>query len=240
MNLDIVKDLFNNLKENNFVQGFMKELSNYLENAITNNSKILNMDSSWNNLFADDLTLYGEKIITKYRDKMLKERSEILQKYSENTKEKGEMYYIYDINSDDMNSYNLYICNPVKSHNVITKQIKELPEGATLGSVLRKQDRGFVLDTQGTKSVGEEINIMIKEKIGEQQEYLDSKRIDGHTYEVGEKYSERVWLYDLDNVMTGGMEGIEEIEFSKELYKDAKQGDLFIYQKGKYEKSEKQ
>lgn len=64
--------------------------------------------------------------------------------------------------------------------------------------------------------------------------------MEGHTFEVGEKYSGRIWLYDLDNVQGGGIEGIEEIEFSKDLYQDAKEGDLFIYQNGKYEKSKKQ
>lgn len=236
MNLDVVKDLFNNLKENNFVQSFMKELSKYLENNITNNNKISNNDISFNNLYLDDLTLDGEKVTVRYRDKMLTERREILQRYNENTKEKGEMYYIYDVNSSDNNYFNLCICEEGKSHEVITKSKEELPEGATLGSVLRKKDIGFVLDYEGTKSVGKEINTMIKEKIVEQHEYLDSKRVEGHTYEVGEKYSGRIWLYDLDDVQGGGIEGIEEIEFSEDLYKEAKEGDLFIYQNGKYEK----
>lgn len=104
------------------------------------------------------------------------------------------------------------------------------------GSVLRKQGMEFVLDKDGTKSVGKEINTMIKEKIEEQHEFLNSKRVEGHIYEVGEKYSGRIWLYDLDNVVGGGIEAIEEIEFPKDLYQDAKEGDLFIYQNGKYEK----
>lgn len=236
MNLDIVNDLFNNLKENNFVKSFMRELSNYLENTITNTTQISNNDFNFNDIHLGDLTLYGEKIIVRYRDKILTERSEILQKYSENTKERGEMYYIYDIKSDDINSYNLCICEPGKSHEVITKQKEELPEGVTLGSVLRKQGMEFVLDKDGTKSVRKEINTMIKEKIEEQHEFLNSKRVEGHIYEVGEKHLGRIWLYDLDNVVGGGIEGIEEIEFPKDLYQDAKEGDLFIYQNGKYEK----
>ena len=59
-------------------------------------------------------------------------------------------------------------------------------------------------------------------------------RIEGHKYEAGEKYSGRIWLYDLDNAQDGGMEGIEEIEFPKDLYQDAKEGDLFIYTDGGY------
>lgn len=236
MNLGLVKDLFNNLKENNFVQSFMKELSNYLENTITNTTRISDNDFNFNDIHLGDLTLYGEKVIVRFRDKMLTKRAEILQRYSENSKEKGEMYYIYDVNSSDSNSFNLCICEPGKSHEVITKTKAELPEGVTLGSVLRKQDIVFVLDNEGTKSVGRKINTMIKEKIEEQHEFLNSKRVEGHTYEVGEKYDGRIWLYDLDNAKGGGIEGIEEIEFPKDLYQEAKEGDLFIYQNGKYEK----
>ena len=236
MKLDLVNDLVNNLKENKFVQNFIKELSNYLENSITNNKKISNDDFSFNDIHLGDLILYGEKVIVRYRDKMLIERGQILQKYSENTKEKGEMYYIYAANSNDSNSFNLCICESGKSHQVITKSKEELPEGATLGSVLRKDDANFVLDHEGTKCVGTEINRMIKEKIKEQHEYLDSKRVEGHIYEANEKYSGRIWLYDLNNKADGNIEELEEIEFPKNLYETAKKGDKFIYQNGEYQK----
>ena len=232
MNLDLVNNLFNNIKENKFVQNFMKELSNYLENNIANSQDI----NKWNNLLSDDLTLYDNKIITKYRDKMLTERNNILQNYARNTEEDGEMYYVYNTNRNEENSFNLCSCKEEKSHEVITKQIEELPKGVKLGSVLRKQAENFVLDLDATKTVGEEINKMIKEKIQEQNEYLDSKRIDGHIYEAGEKYSGRIWLYDLSNDTSSGIEGIEEIEFPQDLYETAREGDKFIYKDGKYQK----
>lgn len=138
MNLDIINNLFNNLKENNFVTNFMKEISNYLENSITNNNKISNDDFSFNDIHLGNLTLYGEKVIVIYRDKMLSQRAEILQKYSEDTKEKGEMYYIYDINSNGSKSFNLCICETEKSHEVITKTKEELPEGVTVRKCIKK------------------------------------------------------------------------------------------------------
>lgn len=236
MNLDLVNDLFNNLKENKIVQNFMKELSNYLENNTTNNSKMLDNDYKWNNLISDDLTLYDKKIITKFKDEMLVERNNILQDYAKNTKAVGEMYYIYNTSSNQRNSYNLCICESEKSHEVITKSIEELPKGANLGSVLRKQNDKFILDLEATKIVGEKINMMIDEKIEEQNKYLAGKRIDGHIYEAGEKYSGRIWLYDLNNVAGGGIEGFEEIEFPKDLYETAKEGDLFVYANKSYKK----
>lgn len=236
MNLDLINNLFNNLKENEFVQNFMKELSEHLENNIGNNSNTASSVGEWNNLLSNDLTIDNQKVISKYRDEMLTERNNILQKYAENTKEAGEMYYIYNISENEKNSYNLSNCTAKKSNEVITKQIEELPEGVRLGSVLREQNGSFILDVEATKIVGEEINQMIQEKLKQQDEYLDSKRIEGHVYEVGEKYSERIWLYDLNNNPNSGMEGIEEIEFPKDLYQTAKEGDLFIYKNGEYQK----
>lgn len=224
MNLDLINNLFNNLKENKFVQDFIKELSNYLETSLTNNE--------WNDLFSDDLTLYNNKITTKFRNEMLAERAIILQKYAENTKEAGEMYYIY--NKNESNSYNLCNCEINKSHEVIIETTEKLPEGTNLGSVLRKIDDKFILDIDATKIINEKINNMIKEKIEEQNNYLSSKRIDGHIYEVGEKYSDTILLYDLNSTVDGGSEGFEEIEFTKTLLVSLTEGDKVRYENGEY------
>ena len=236
MNLDLVNDLFNNLKENKFVQNFIKELSNYLEKTLITNNQISKENNTWNNLLADNLEIGSKKIISKYKNEMLLERTNILQNYASKTKDKGEMYYVYDINSGEKNTYNLCICEPSKSHEVITKKIEDLPKDTNLGSVLRKQGNDFILDEKDTEVIGNQINNMIKEKIKEQDQFLNSQRIDGHIYEVDEKYSGRIWLYDLNNKANGGLEGIEEIEFPKDLYDSAKKGDKFIYQNGEYQK----
>lgn len=239
MNLDLINGIFNNLKENKFVQDFIKELSNYLENNLDSNTKICNDDNKWNDLNLDkDLTLYDEKIIVKFRDEMFSQRSKILQNYAKDTKEKGEMFYIYDTSTNQNNAYNLSYCDINRSHEVLTKLVEELPVGSKLGSVLRKKGEDFILDVEATKEVSKKINSMIKEKIKEQNQYLESKRIDGHVYEVGEKYSGRIWLYDLNNILGGGIEGIEEIKFPKDLYETAKEGDLFLYENGEYKKHE--
>lgn len=225
MKLDLVNSLFNNVKKNKFVQNFIKELSNNLENT----------DYEFNNLLSEDLTLYNNKITSKFKDEMLIERTNILQKYAEDTKQMGEILYIYN-NSSEENSYNLCSGNIEKSHNVITSKIEKLPANAKLGSVLRKYADKFILDLDATKFVGKEINTMIKKKIKEQHEYLDGKRIQSHNYEVGEKYDGRIWLYDRNNITNGGIEGFEEIQFPKNLYQDAKKGDIFIYQNREYRK----
>lgn len=218
------------------MQNFMEELANSLEDSKKGNSEIKCIDSRWNNLMKNDLILYDTRVITKYRDEMLIKRNNILQEYAKNTKELGEMYYIYNTSANEKTFYDLYSCEEAKSHEVITKQIEELPEDVDLGSVLRRKGEEFVLDREATKAVRKEINIMIKEKIEEQSQYLDSRRIDGHVYEAGEKYLERICLYDLSSTTDGRIEEFEEIEFPKDLYETAKEGDLFVYKNGKYEK----
>lgn len=213
------------------MQGFMKELSNYIENSV----KELASKNNVIDFTADDLTLFGTKITTKYKDKMLLERSSILQDYAQNSKEKGEMYYIYSANG---NKYNLSVCEKGQEHTVITKNSLELPSGSEVGSVLRKQGDVYTLDNDATNDIKTKINNMIKENIQEQSKYLESKRIEGHIYEVGEKYDNRIWLYDTTNIANGGIEGVEEIDFPQELYNNANEGDKFIYSNGAYVKYE--
>lgn len=224
MNLDFINNLFNNLKENKLAIDFMNELSDYLEN------------NGWNNLLADDLTINDTKIISKYKDNMLKERANILQDYAENTKVAGEMYYIYNVSKNEKNSYN--ISKTDKSHKILTLSIDELPKGTQLGSVLRKQGDKFILDANATRIVGKRINEMIEEQIKKQNQFLKDKRIDGHMYEVEEKDNGRIWLYDLNNIEGGGIEEFEEIEFPKDLYQMSKKGDKFLYKDGGYQKVE--
>ena len=113
MNLDIFNDLANGIKNNNEIQNFIKELNKYLENNIIKNDA------------KEEIPLvnptYDSKIITKYRDEMLTKRADILNNYAKNTKNKGEMYYIYSKNSESENSYNICICEEDKSHVVIEK-----------------------------------------------------------------------------------------------------------------------
>ena len=202
----------------------MNELSDYLEN------------NGWNNLLADDLTINDTKIISKYKDNMLKERANILQDYAENTKEAGEMYYIYNVSENEKNSYN--ISKTDKNHKILTLSIDELPKETQLGSVLRKQGDKFILDANATRIVGKRINEMIEEQIKKQNQFLKDKRIDGHMYEVEEKDNGRIWLYDLNNIEGGGIEEFEEIEFPKDLYQMSKKGDKFLYKDGGYQKVE--
>lgn len=233
MNLYLVNDLFNNLKENKFVQDFMKELSNYLEKNLSNNNFSSN---SWIDLSNDDLTIFDTKITTKFRDEMLVERNNILQNYAKNINDADDIFYIYSINSNNKNSYNLYNC---RTNDIVTKSIDDLPNGSKLGSILSYKSGSFILDNETTEMLENEIISMIKYKIIEQNDFLANNRIEGHIYEVGEKSSGRVWLYDLNSV-NGGSDGIEEVEFPAELYDRIDGNDRVVFRNGEYQIFENQ
>ena len=233
MNLDLVNNIVNDVKNNKFVQNFIKELQNYLENNTLKNNYINN---EMEDIPLVNPTHNGNKIIAKYRDKMYIERSHILNNYAKQTLEKGQMYYIYNKNSKMLDGYNICICEEGKSHDIIEADKNELPNGAKIGSVLRKTGNKFDLDEEATKEISQEIYIMKNQLLQEQTEFLESKRIEGHIYEMSENSGDRAWLYDITNKNQQGIEGVEEIDFPTELLNDGKEGDLYIFKDGKYQK----
>ena len=60
MNLDLFNNLVNNVKENNIVQSFIKELSNYLEKQ---NNKLLNEEYNRKDNRKDNGTLKQENCL---------------------------------------------------------------------------------------------------------------------------------------------------------------------------------
>lgn len=214
MKLDLINGIANNTK---FVQDFIKELQDYLERK-------------------EDISLInpihkGNKIITEFRDKMYIERSKILNDYAKQTIDKGQMYYIYDKNSKLEYVYNLCICEDEKSHIIIEANRNILPNDAKMGSILRKLKDSYTLDNEATKDISERIEKMKDELLEKQTEFLNSKRIEDHIYEVSENGKDRIWLFD---ITSNSDEALEEIDFPKELLQNAKVGDLFIYKNGEY------
>lgn len=224
MNLDIFNDLVNDVKKSNEIQNLIKEVKKYLENNIIKNDVKEEIPLV-------NPTYDSERIITKYRDEMLTKRLEILNNYAQNTQNKGEMYYIYSKNSESENSYNICICEEDKSHIVIEKSQEELPSGAIVGSVLRKNNDRFIIDEKATKTISEKLDNMKSQLLEEQREFLASQRIEGHMYEMAEKSEDRALLFD---ITAGNDEGFEEIDFPLELLNESKEGELFVFEDGEY------
>ena len=218
MNLEIVNDVVKAVKGADDTFDFICELKNYVEKIKDNKQKDENLKvekqkkiekekekqsnlvyvplekikSKTNSNEIEDMLLDSSKtqgkITTKYRDEMLKERRKILEIYAKNTAEKGEMYYIYNRES----GFNLTDCS----------------EGATLGSVLRKEGNKFVLDEKATEEVKRAIYSSEIEKLKEQRKFLQSKRIEGHIYQIAEKSDKTAFLFDVTSNKENQNQGI--------------------------------
>ena len=77
--------------------------------------------------------------------------------------EKGEMYFVYNKNSQLQDGYDLVLCNSENTHEVIQLEKDELPVGAGVDSVLRKDNDKYVLDELGTNEVLEKMKEILEE-----------------------------------------------------------------------------
>ena len=222
MDLNLSKDLFNREAIRKIVNEFVDELN-----------KILFKDVGKTQISLDE-SKKDTKLITQFRDKMYIEQNNILNKYAKETAEMGKMYYIYSFNSKSDNVVNVCICKEEKNNTVLEVPIEELPSNAKKGSVLRKKDNQYVIDEEATKKILEYIQELENKILEEQNEFLNSVKIDGHVYEVSDIGEDRIFLFDAtENAQY--TDEIEDINVPIELLKNVKIGDLLKYQNKCYE-----
>ena len=224
--LNIFNRLINSAKENNGVQGFIKELSENIEKS--NTQRTPRKEKS----LIQEL-LEQNKITTSYRDKMHVERSKILYEYAEQTADKGTMYYIYNKDNNEIDTYHLCVCDKENSRKVIEVKTRDLPEGAGVDSVLRIKDGEYVLDHIATNEVYVKMEKMVQQLLEEQIQKMKEHRIENHLYEVVEASSKTVTLIDITIDKNNG-ECFEKLINSKQSFQNAKEGDIFQYIDGKY------
>lgn len=230
MNLDILNNLINNAKENNVVQSFIKELGNYLEKSTSENIA----NNKENGLSLLEKIQNNTNLTTEYRDKMLIERNNILGEYANETSYRGTMYYIYDKKGSD---YLINACEEGKSHEIIKINENDLPQGTNVDSILREENGQYVFDEEGTEIVQEKMKEKFDELLEEQENEMQKRRIEGHLYEFVERDGNIVSLIDNGNIENGedaSNEVFEEFEFPQELLINAKEGDIFKYENGRY------
>lgn len=206
MNLDLFNNLINSAKENKFIQSFIKELGEFLENNT-------------------------EKTLTaRYRDEINIQRHEIVNKYSKENSPQEELYYVYSKNSD--NTYGIVMHKNGKKGREICVKESQLPKGAEVDCVLRKKNGKFVLDKTATEKIQQQLGEMKNRLLKEQDNRLNTQRVEGHIYKFVEKTGSSAWLIDQTNY-TG--EVFQEIDFPRELLDKATQGDFFQYVNGVYQ-----
>jgi len=225
--LNIFNRLINITKEKNISQNFIEELGEVIDKKISKN----NIPRKEKSLIQELLS--QNKLTTEYRDKMHIERSRILNEYAERTADEGRMYYIYNKDNDEKDMYHLCVCNKEDGHKVIKVKEGDLPQGAGVESVLRIENGKYVVDNIATEKIYEEMQLMVQQLLKEQTQKMEERRVEGHSYEVIEALSKKVYLIDITIDKNNG-ECFEELLHTGATLEYARAGEIFKYSDGKY------
>lgn len=218
MNLNIFNNLINTLKKDESTQDFLNELKDSIENPLKNNLGILDKFQSEN------------KVSIGTKNKMESKMDEILKNYAQENEYKGELLFIVEKSKKD-NTYVTYKYEN-QDDSVIKIPEEELPEEASINSVLRMENGKYILDEEGTLELENRITTMANELLDEQNKILEDYRKEGHLYEVSENINGSVFLHDITD--NPNFE-VEEVNFPEELLIKATEGAIFQYIDGKYE-----
>lgn len=153
-----------------------------------NESKVLNEDENENQI--------------------VKEEKNVVQTEKINNNEKSK--------ESETATFNLTNCSNGKSSIVLKMSGSDLPEGAELGSALRKEGNKFVLDEKATEEAKKAIYSSEVEKLKEQRKFLQSKRIEGHIYQIAEKSDKTAFLFDV-TANNENLNQSQEIVIPKEI-----------------------
>lgn len=208
-------DLFNNLKNNESINNFLGELLNYLKKD--------------NNLGIIEKVKNENKISEISENKMINKQNDILKNYADKTKERGALYFI-NCKAKKENKYIVFKYENNKESTIKLEE-KQLPKNFKINDILRKEEENFIVDLELTDKVKEQIQEMTEEIIENQNKKLEEFRKENHLYVVEEDRNDRVYLKDI--TLNSGLI-LEEVDFPKELIRQATEGTTVKYVNGEY------
>ena len=221
MNLDLVNNLLNDLKENQFVQNFIKELSNYLEDKNNLNSENEEIPIIEDILSKNNLTTGNQNAIRW-------NLNDVVLKYSQENSSNDAIYFIKDKKD------NAYAALKAENGKIEEIEIskKDVPNEVKINDVLRIKNNNCVIDNIATKELQEDIRNMAKEILNKQNINLEKHRKEGHLYMVTEELGNNRFLWDLTDAPKTEF---EETDIQKDLLSIATEGMVLKYTNGKYE-----
>ena len=157
------------------------------------------------------------------------ERTNVLQEYANRTKSEGNLYFVFNKVKDE-DSYRIWTIDSTQvKQNEISKN--DLPNNISVNSVMRMNNGKFILDSEATKFVTNEIRDRANNIIEKQNKKIQDYKKEGHTYLVTEDINGRIFLWD--STEKPKFE-IEDVNFPEELKDKAKEGNSFLYKDGTY------
>lgn len=222
MNLNFLNNLKENIEKNEALSNVIDEVGDFINEVAEKLGKNNDLDIVSEITSERKSTMASENSIMKARD-------EILQEYANETREKGDLYFVFN-KVKDSDDYRIIKFEQDKDSTIkISKD--DLPNDVKLNSVLRIKDDKLVLDEKDTKQVIDSIKEKANEILDKQDGILNEYRKEGHIYQVTEDINNKIFLWD--TTAKPDFE-IEEINFPTELLDKAKEGNKFIYENGTY------
>lgn len=219
------------LKENNFVQNFINELSKNLEsNFIKEMSEIP---------IIEDI-LSKNNVTTGNENSIRWKRNDVILEYARQNFSNESMYFVQDskktywLNNEKHYNSNVYSILKVENNKIEDVEInkKDMPKEIGVNDVFKIEDGKYVIDKSATENLKTEITNMAKEIIDKQNVKLDSYRKEGHLYMVSEELGDNRFLWDLTDKPEFEF---EEVDIPKNLLEKATQGVVLKYINGTYE-----
>ncbi len=225
-------DFFNNLKENLSNNEVISNITEGIQDFLTEVSDRLN-DNENNNLdIVSEITTARTTSLSS-ENSIMKARDEILREYAKNTTDKGDLYFIFNKIKDSDDYRVIQMGKDIDT--TLKVNVNELSEGSGLNQVMRLKDGIFELDEIGTENVLNKIYKKAEEILDRQDRELQEYRKEGHIYVVTEDINNRIFLWDTTSKPDFE---IEEVNFPRQLLNEAKEGNKFIYKNGEYERIE--
>ena len=223
MGLDLLNDLFNNLKENKLVQNFIKELSDYLGDNIKNN-----FDCEKKEVPIIEDILSKNNFTTGNANSIRWKLDDIISNCQQKNLSDDAIYFVKENNND------VYAILKAENGNIEEIEInkKNMPSNVKINDILIMQKDHYVIDEISTKKVQEEIKNMAKEILDKQNINLDKHRKEGHLYVVTEELGNNRFLWDLTDAPKTEF---EETDIPKDLLNMATEGMVLKYTNGQYE-----
>lgn len=231
MNLDLINNLFNNLKENKFVQNFINELSSSLENNLKyGNEKVP---------IIEDI-LSHNKLTTGSENSIRLKLNDTLLNYAQQNFNNDSMFFVKDnkksywSNNQRYSNNDVYTVLEMTNGKIEELEInkKDIPTNIHVNDVFKLEDGKYLVDNIATKELQEEILDMSNKIINKQNSNLEKHRKEGHLYMVTEELGNSRFLFDLTNAPQGEF---EEVDFAKDILNIATEGTVLKYTNGKYE-----
>lgn len=231
MSLNLVNDIFNNLKESKFVQNFINELSNSLQSVFKDKDRKIP-------LIEGILSTYN--LTTGNKNAIRMKEDETLIKYWEQNNYNEPMYFVKDdkkrywLNNCEYYNNDVYTVLKIYNSEIEDLEIskKDISSNIDINDVLRIENGNYVVDNIATTELQEQLLDIATEIINNQNTNLSQYRKDGHLYLVTEELGNNRFLSDLTEPSNFEF---EEVDIPKDLLNMAKQGSVLKYINGNYE-----